>query len=201
MSVATLNTKATGVVLTPEEELTFADIVEAGFTPAPNTSVDLSGFDPVPVTKLVATGTTIPTPPPIWHEQSMTWVGKGAMVEVTYTYPDLADYRAWCEQTEEAFRTQRRMIVEKYLELDYQPLDPLFKRQFVDALRTQGHRQIMGCRRTGNAVCAMGLADEVSHWNLQYVRFSSFAADAIIALNDIAEWTFAKIADWVESKL
>lgn len=192
MSVATINTKATGVKLTPEEELTFADIVEAGFVPAPNTSGDLSGYDPIPtgqITGVIQNATTTTTPT------------ASTLVEVDHIYPHGKTYKAWVEQTEEEFRTQRAQIVAKYLDLDYQPLDPLFKRQFIDALRTQGDRQIRGARRMGGQVCAMGLADEVSHYNLGWVQFSGIAANAIVALNDIAEWTFAKIADWVERKL
>lgn len=197
MSVATLNTKATGVVLTPEEELTFAEIVEAGFNPAPNTSVDLSGFDPDKTAELVATATTVAHNVPA---QTITWHGPN--IEVTYVWPPGYDYKAWCQQTEEEFALQRRMIVDKYLELDYTPLDTDFKAVFVERLRASGHRQCQGIRRDGSKVCAMGLADEIAGYTGYHLTgLTSFASDAIIAFNDIAGWTFAKIADWVERKL
>jgi hypothetical protein len=210
MSVATLNTKATGVVLTPEEELTFTDIMEAGLTPAPNTSVDLSGFDPVlvmPIEQYIDEANDTVAAAAKTSYESITWVGKGTMVEVTYHYPpsgSMDSYKAWCEQTEEAFREQRAMIVAKYLELDYTPLDADFKAVFVERLRAQGDRQCRGSRRMGEKVCAMGLADEIAGgtgYHLTRAGFTGIASDAIIAFNDIADWTFAKIADWVERKL
>jgi len=188
LSVATINTKATASALhlTDEDvDLTFADIVEAGFTPPPNPNVDLSASVQIPEIKIE---------PDIYVN-----LGTGG-----YTLADAVDALAEANVKLAAISDQ---IIASITYEARRTMTPQCKETLVTALRTTRFRQIRG-NYTDHADgrCAIGVLMEAVYGEVSTAAVSklySMGIDCwfgckIASMNDSGS-TFAKIADWIDA--